>query len=167
MSQVKIRKEEPGDEARIFEVVADAFPTDAEAQLVDLMRSQNDILSSLVALGDEGIIGHVVVSPIRIEGVSSFMGGIAPLSVFRAHQAKGVGSLLMEAAIEECRNIGLAALFLLGDPGYYTRFGFSRSHIGNEYGAEDGFMQLELQPDVLAGVSGVARYVDAFSESGT
>ena len=57
---------------------------------------------------------------------------------------------------------------VLGDPGYYGRFGFvpaSSQGLQNEYGAEDAFMVRELAEDGLDGVSGLVRYAPAFADA--
>ncbi len=165
---VKIRKERTEDVNAIYRVVEEAFDSKLEAELVSLIRSREQSLLSFVATLGGQVIGHVLVSPITITSSSrGNFGGIAPLSVCPAHQGKGIGSALMFAAIEECRKLGLAALFLLGHPEYYPRFGFTVSHLGNEYGATDAFMQLELVPACLKSVRGKAMYVPAFGEIGT
>lgn len=162
-----IRPESPSDGAAIFEVVGAAFGSTREARLVDLIREREQSLISLVAVCAQGITGHVLVSPITLTGASGMAcGAVAPLSVRPDAQRQGIGSLLMRAAITRSKIIGLSALFLLGNPAYYSRFGFTRSHIGNEYGAKDAFMHLELEARALVGVPGTAHYVAAFAEVG-
>jgi predicted N-acetyltransferase YhbS len=72
----------------------------------------------------------------------------------------------MRAAIEAARERGASALFLLGNPRYYGRFGFRATHVGNDYGATSSFMALELVEGCLEHVRGTAHYVSAFAESG-
>jgi len=159
-----IRGEEVDDIDAIDRVVTAAFgDREQEARLVSLIRQRRQSLVSLVAVDGDEVSGHVMVSPIDI-GVTGKYGGLAPLSVAPDFQGTGIGSKLMEAAIAASRNIGIAALFVLGDPNYYRRFGFTPSHIENEYGATDAFMHLELVPGCLAGVEGTAKYVAAFRE---
>ena len=162
-----VRAESPADQQQIHDVVAAAFNRPQEARLVDLIRERDQVLVSLVAECDAKIVGHVLVSAIALgNDTSETYGGVAPLSVLPAYQREGIGARLMRAAIQQSGQLGLSALFLLGNPGYYSRFGFTRSHIGNEYGATDAFMHLELRPESLAGIQGTARYVDAFSDIG-
>jgi len=163
--QITIHLESPDDKSKIFRVVSSAFEHPTEAQLVDLIRDRNQALISLTAVQDSEIVGHVLVSPIAIEPASpGLYGGLAPLSVLPRLQRKGIGSLLMQEAIARSREIGLSALFLLGHPDYYARFGFTRSHIGNEYDATDAFMHIELDHASLTNVEGIAKYVEAFAE---
>lgn len=155
------------DHKVVFEVVRSAFGEDTEAELVDLVRSRNEALISLVAGIDGSIVGHVLLSP--IEMVPTFkgrLGGVAPLSVLPSFQNQGIGGLLMKAVISQSLSLGLDALFLLGNPAYYSRFGFATSHIQNEYGATGAFMHMELKKGCLEGATGLAKYVSAFAEVG-
>ena len=165
---ILIRDETPDDIDSIDNVVRDAFDNnEEEPQLVRLIRERRQSLISMVAVDGADIVGHVMVSPIELSTTSSYeFGGVAPLSVSPQRQRSGIGGLLMKAMIEESANINLAALFLLGNPAYYQRFGFVASHIGNEYGATDAFMHLELLTECLAGQSGTAKYVKAFQDAG-
>jgi putative acetyltransferase len=50
--------------------------------------------------------------------------GLGPISVLPEHQARGIGSRLMQEALQSLRNRGASGCVLVGDPGYYRRFGF-------------------------------------------
>lgn len=159
----QIRPATPGDAADIHHIVTSAFGREDEARLVQLIVDRGQALISLVAVSGDEMVGHVLVSPIEL-AAGIRCAGIAPLSVLPVHQGRGFGSALMNHAIVAAREAGFDALFLLGDPDYYHRFGFRAARVGNEYGATDAFMALELRHGCLQGVSGTARYVDAFSE---
>ncbi len=162
-----IRQEAPSDIEGISLVVESAFQRTLEAQLVSLIRSREQSLLSLVAVLDGGIVGHVMLSPIELNPApKGDFAAIAPLSVLPRHQGNGIGIMLMRSAIAESRDLGFAALFLLGSPNYYPRFGFTASHIRNEYGATDAFMHLELEAMSLQSTQGKAKYVSAFQELG-
>ena len=92
--------------------------------------------------------------------------GIAPLAVVPGRQNERIGSQLMRNVIERAKAQNVDALFLLGHPAYYPRFGFAQTHIKNDYGASDAFMALELRAGCLAGVAATAKYVDEFSDVG-
>ena len=91
---IAIRREAPGDEAAIRAVHTAAFPTGAEAQLVDAMRANGHATVSLVALLDDRIVGHVSFSPVTIRtrgrAAVHFTGlGLAPISrVLCAHSRR-------------------------------------------------------------------------------
>src|SRR5262249_31672579 len=128
---------------------------------------------SLVAEVDGAVVGHILFSPVTLEGATVSGLGLAPVAVRPAWQRKEIGSRLTRAGLEACRGLGVGYVVVLGWPKYYPRFGFqlaSRFELGNEYGATDSFMVLELQPGCLAGLSGIVRYAPEFgmlgSESG-
>ena len=56
-------------------------------------------------------------------------------------------------------------MVVLGHPGYYPRFGFHRASelgLGNEYGADEAFMAVELRPGGLP-AGGLVRYGPEFA----
>lgn len=92
--------------------------------------------------------------------------GLAPMAVLPSHQRRGIGSALVRAGLQHCRQLGIGAVAVLGHPDYYPRFGFrpsTRFGISSEYDAPaEAFMVLELQEGYLAGRSGVIRFHPAF-----
>lgn len=151
------------DHASVARCIELAFDSMAEVDLVDRLRKSSDLLLELVSEQAGHINGSVVVSALRLEPNPGLTcGAIAPLSVLPDHQRQGIGTQLMLASIEECKALQLDALFLLGDPAYYSRFGFRRSSLASDY-PEDYFQELELSPGCLQGVSSRAIYARAFS----
>ena len=156
----------------IHEVVRRAFGSETEADLVALLRQRGNSRFEAVAMVGEHVVGHIVASPIELVPAPGAVLpdlaalGIAPLSVVPELQGQGIGGLLMHHLIDAARHARIDALFLLGHPGYYPRFGFARSQVGNEYGATDAFMSLELTEKCLAGLQATALYVSAFGEVG-
>ena len=142
-----------------------AFPTTAEADLVDALRSNDNLLVSLAAFDDSQLVGHIAFSPVSI-GVADPVGaGLAPVAVLPSHQGRGFGARLVRAGLEACQAEGIEYVVVLGDPEYYQRFGFvpaSSFGLDNEYGAQDEFMVLELKKDCLSGVAGLVRYGEEF-----
>ena len=63
-----IRPEQPADWPAVHAVHCAAFPTDAEARLVDRLRANGKAAVSLVAAVDGQIVGHVLFSPVTIGG---------------------------------------------------------------------------------------------------
>lgn len=116
-----IRAEQPEDTAAIGDVVIAAFGRPDEARLVDELRTDGDIAASLVAVLDSKIIGHVLLSKMQAPFHAV---ALAPLAVHPAYQGQRVGGALMRTAIARARLLGAEAIFVLGDPAYYSRFGF-------------------------------------------
>jgi putative acetyltransferase len=163
-----LRSERFEDAAAIRAVNAAAFETSAEAELVDILRAQAAPLVSLVAEQAGAITGHILFSPVTLAGAPELaIMGLAPMAVLPAEQGRGVGSALVRAGLERCRQLGCGAVVVLGHADYYPRFGFvraSRFGVGCEYDVPDElFMALELEPGSLRGKSGKIRYHPAFA----
>ena len=124
-----IRPEKPADIAAIDEVVAAAFEQRAEADLVQRLRDNGDMVLSLVADDEGAIIGHVAFSRLWIEQAGARSPGIslAPVSVLPDRQRKGVARALIGAGHLRLKTLGAKIVFVLGDPDYYRRFGFSHA----------------------------------------
>ena len=72
----------------------------------------------------------------------------------------------VRAGLEECRRSGVAAVFVVGHPSYYPRFGFApapKFAFNCEFDVPDeAFMAAELIPEVLAGHSETVQFHEAF-----
>ena len=164
---ILLRPETPDDQAAIFGVVSLAFKNSSEAKLVDMIRQRNNSRLATVACSGELIVGYALASPLTFEPSNNLTClGIAPVAVTPARQGENIGSKLMFQIIRLAREQNVDALFLLGDPLYYRRFGFAPTHIDNEYGATDAFMALELRDGCLNGMKALAKYVGEFSDIG-
>ena len=162
-----VRNEEEKDLVAVHAVNASVFESSAEANLVDALRKQAHPVVSLVAEDSKAIVGHILFSPVSLSGHPGLkIMGLAPMAVTLAHQNKGIGSALVRAGLERCKELGFGAIVVLGHPEYYPRFGFSpsaRFGIGCEYEApEEAFMVVELQPSYLRSKSGTIKYHAAF-----
>jgi len=164
---MRIRTEEEKDWPAVYAVNAAAFETLVEAKLVDALRQQARPIVSLVAENDEAVVGHIMFSPVSLTGhADAQLMGLGPMAVAPKHQRKGIGSALVPAGLEHCKQLGFGAVTVLGHPEFYPRFGFapsSRFGIGCEYEVpEEVFMVMELQPEYLRGASGTIKYHAAF-----
>ncbi len=117
-----IRDEALGDQPAIHEVHARAFRGPAEAKLVDNLRQSGDVVISLLAAGGDRSLGHILLSKLRAPMRALALGPVAVLPDF---QRQGIGSALIREGLERARHDGWEAVFVLGDAGYYSRFGFS------------------------------------------
>lgn len=86
---------------------------------------------------------------------------LGPLAVSCSHHGSGVGSELMRTAIRSAALLGHGAIILVGDPAYYSRFGFS-NELTDKIAMpgpfeRERFLALELIVDHLTGCSGVIR----------
>jgi putative acetyltransferase len=167
---IAIREEQPGDAAAIHRVVAAAFKSRTEADLVDKLRANGRFALSLVAVQGGAVVGHVLLTDVMVagHGLVPRGAGLAPLAVRPTFQRRGIGAMLVRAALERAARAGYGFVCLLGDPAYYQRFGFrpaSTLGLVSEFDAPpEAFLAIELAPGALAGVSGTVRYLPEFAE---
>ena len=126
-----IRREAPGDERAIHDLVKRAFApmpfADGDEQdLVDTLRERGELVLSLVAVDPEGaIIGQVAFSPTTIDHAECGWFQMAPVAACPTLQHCGIGSALIREGIERLRRSGAMGIAVVGDPAYYERFGFA------------------------------------------
>lgn len=95
--------------------------------------------------------------------------GLAPIGVLPEFQRQGIGSRLIERGLQECKKSEYDLVVVLGNPRYYTRFGFARAKargLDNEYGADEAFMVMELRKGALDRLKGMVKYAPEFKEAG-
>jgi putative acetyltransferase len=83
----------------------------------------------LVAESEGEIVGSVIFSSVHIAGSkvqSAYI--LAPLAVAPNVQRMGTGRKLIEVGLSLLRKRGADLVFVLGDPRYYGRYGFSSEH---------------------------------------
>lgn len=165
-----IRRESDRDIAAIRQVVERAFGRPSEADLIEMLRQAGKATVSLVAVLDGHPAGHVLFSPVELAPAHvAFKGaGLGPVSVLPEFQGQGIGSGLIRQGLDTCREAGVTVVVVLGDPGYYSRFGFARAGdhgLGNEYGVGEHFMALELQEGAMAQAAGMVRYQPEFAQA--
>ncbi|TDD50674.1 N-acetyltransferase [Nonomuraea terrae] len=125
-----LREERAGDGQAVRDVHLQAFG-DHGLVVADLVDSLRDTIPpedglSLVAEQDGRIVGHVMFTrslldaPRRLVDVHV----LSPLGVVPEVHQRGVGSALVRRGLETIAERGTPLVFLEGDPGYYSRFGF-------------------------------------------
>jgi len=72
---------------------------------------------------DEGVIGGAIRCwPIRIEAYDALL--LGPIAVHPTRQGEGLGGLMIRDVLKRAGPAGWDRVLLVGDPPYYTRFGF-------------------------------------------
>lgn len=166
--EATVRNETPGDAEAVHRVQEWAFGRPDEANAVDLLRARNKAALSLVAVKDGQVVGHILFSPVTVSSAPKTLkaAGLGPLGVLPAYQRQGIGTLLVEAGIEKCREGGYGCVVVLGHAHFYSRFGFapaSRFNLKCQWNVPDEtFMALVLREDALRGCSGVVQYEPEF-----
>jgi putative acetyltransferase len=165
-----IRQETASDAEAVFRVEREAFGEEVEARLVEALRAGGHVLLSLVAEVDGEVVGHIVFSPMTIESETDSRSYpavcLGPLAVAPSRQRQGIGSALIEAGLAQLGSAGHGAVFLLGHPSYYPRFGFqpAREFDVHFQDDRDAFMAIELREGALDGVSGQVKFAPEFEE---
>jgi len=163
-SRLYIRLETKADIPVIRRIHQMVFPTWAESELVDHLQTDGDGVVSLVAQRGGSLAGHVLFSRLRAadcEGLNCV--ALGPLGVLESHRRKGVGTTLVTEGIKILSGQGCDIVFVLGDPAFYRRFGFSAELAAKFKTPYDGPHQQAL---ALTGrgreAHGVVRYAPAF-----
>jgi putative acetyltransferase len=168
-SHMEIRTEQLQDRDAVYQLNVAAFGRECEANLVDQLRSVASTFS-LVAVDVDRVVGHIMFSPVAIDGEGEsqrLILGLAPVSVLPSEQGRGIGSLLIRQGLAACGRMGAKAIVVLGAPEYYRRFGFKSAKeqgLRCEYdGSDEAFMVLELVEGALENCAGIVRYRPEFS----
>lgn len=167
---IEVRPAEPQDAADIRRILLAAFPTGAEADLVQRIEADGDAVISLVAADHNEITGYVLFSRMAIEGGGRVIRGLGlgPVAVDPRAQQAGIGSALIRAGLGIAKAYGEELVFVLGEPEYYGRFGFSAETAQPFSSPYSGpyLMALPLQEGFTPPAAGRADYAAAFTSLG-
>lgn len=174
---MKIRQEQVQDYKNVFKVITEAFKKitysdQTEPFLVKRLRKSDAFVPelSLVAIIDEQIVGHIILTKITIENENQNFPSLAlaPVSVLPKYQGQGIGGQLIKTAHEIAKNLGHQSIILLGHEHYYPRFGYRQTA---DFGIKLPFdapkencMAIELTKNALQNVTGTVVYSNAFFE---
>jgi putative acetyltransferase len=152
-----IRDETPRDIPAIRAITTAAFAdmaysTYTEAAIIDALRAAGMLTLSLVAEDAGEIIGHIAFSPVLINSHNQGWHGLGPIAVRPDRQKTGIGSVMVKEGLVRLKSLGSKGCVLVGDPGYYRRFGF-RAHPGLRFDGvpPEYFQILSLDGGVPAG----------------
>lgn len=129
---MEIREERAADAAVVDALIAEAFrgrpySSGTEPAIMAELRRNGAASLSLVAQEGGAVVGQVVFSPATLNGRETGWQCLGPVAVRPDRQRRGIGSALIRTGLERLRAAGAAGCLLVGDPGYYRRFGFRGS----------------------------------------
>lgn len=158
--QILIRPESDRDHAAIHDLTKRAFAPmpyadGDEQELIDKLRAAGALAISLVAERDGAVVGHIAFSHAFAADGSSGWFALGPVSVEPGLQRQGVGKKLISTGIQMLRARDAAGCVLVGNPRYYSRFGFKPfPNLAPGGQPAEFFMILPLRvtvPDVVVG----------------
>jgi putative acetyltransferase len=126
---IHIRHESAEDAQAIHDLTARAFApmpfADGDEQMLPArFRSAKALSLSLVAELKGKIVGQLTLTPaIAANGAPGWF-ALGPISVDPSYQKQGIGSTMIAAAITWLRAQNAAGCALVGNPAYYSRFGW-------------------------------------------
>jgi putative acetyltransferase len=162
---VIIRPARTEDAATIRSILVAAFGRPTEANLVQRLLDDNELVLALLAERDDTACGCVAFARLAVESPNGHRDavGLAPLAVMPGERRQGLGAALTRKGLLLLAEQGETLVFVVGDPAYYTRFGFdpaaARSFASPYAGSH--FMALRLTDHAPA--SGVVHYPGAFA----
>jgi putative acetyltransferase len=165
-STLILREEAAADRHAIDRLHQTAFDGRTEANLVKALCREQAVVLSLVAEEDNRLVGHVLYSRVMIEtGIDLVPGlALAPLAVEPARQRRGIGTHLVQEAQRRLAARGEGIVFVVGDPAYYGRFGFSIAAARQFETPYDGPHVMALALNRGVPTCGIVHYPVAFAE---
>ncbi|KAF1303788.1 GNAT family N-acetyltransferase [Candidatus Enterococcus willemsii] len=170
----QLKKISSNDYKQVDELIHQAFEKSdhgytGEAELVRKLREEANYSKELeyIAIQDNQIIGHGLLSEVTLYSENTELIGLclAPLCVLPDYQGNGVGKALLTALEKQASDYPFISI--LGDPTYYTRFGYqiaAKFHIEAPFPVPtEAYLIKELHPASLANVSGTISYPSAFN----
>ncbi len=166
----EMREETFSDQDAVRRINEIAFEQGHEAAIVDKLRKSCKEYYSFVAVNQDTVIGHILFTPVTIDGSNLIGMGLAPMAVLPSYQNQGVGSSLVRHGLQHLQRSDCPFVIVLGHSKYYPRFGFEQaSHYKLkcqwEGVPDEAFMVVIFDRDVLPGEGGIARYRAEFDEA--
>lgn len=101
------------------------FSDGSEPDIIDRLRRDGDLTLSLVAMRGQELVGHVAFSPATVGTESQGWHALGPVSADPELQKQGIGKAIVTDGLSRLSNLGAKGCVLIGNPRYYSRFGFS------------------------------------------
>ncbi len=165
---MNIFPEVSGDFDAISALVETAFGRPQEARLVETLRKTGRLAVALAGFDRGGMLaGYAALTVVSVGSLHGRALGLGPVAVMPRKQRRGFGAALIKAALRAAKEAGFGAVFVLGDPEFYGKFGFTRADVYGlacEYDTpKEFFLALELVPGALKEARGTIHYAREFA----
>lgn len=163
---IQILKDDDTQDDEIRKVIINAFKDTSEAILVENIKRESDYYISYIAKDGDRIVGHVMISPMLINGERNVL-SLAPVSVLEEYANRGIGTRLIKSVLSDaCSNTDYKVITVLGSDHYYSRFGFigfDDTRFKLPFDIEKRFFQvMEIEKGFLEKITGTFHYPEYF-----
>ncbi|WP_462258972.1 GNAT family N-acetyltransferase [Vagococcus teuberi] len=162
---MKLRTIRNEDYKNVKEVITKAFEQsnhghNGEATLVETIKELPTYNQELevVAFVDNDIVGHGLLSEAVVKNDTNDLKGLvlAPLSVVPDYQNQGIGSHVMLELEKRAKETKHAFITILGDPSFYSRFGYvpaKNAHVSCPFDVPSEYLLMKkLKPEMIEGI---------------
>lgn len=118
----RIEAETPADAAAVEALVLAAFGPGRFAKTAERLREHSGIAAAFVARDGGRVIGSVRLWRITVDETPALF--LGPIAVASDSRKGGLGADLVQACVDHAARVGVDIL-LVGDMGYFERFGFA------------------------------------------
>ena len=122
VTPIRIEREGSGDAAAIDALVLAAFGPGRFAKTAERLREAAALAAGFSVFEGERLIGSVRLWSITVGAARSVF--LGPIAVDASSRRGGLGAELVQHCIDEARAMKLDGVLLIGDPPYFSRFGF-------------------------------------------
>ena len=158
---LEIKNQSPADQSAIENLLDLSFGSSRKKKSAYALRAGKQPVPglSLVARNDGNLVGSIQFWPLSLDLTDGEIAGkgvllLGPLAVHPDKQNLGIGRALIEEGMNRASAAGYAAAILVGDPAYYSKFGFGHECVSG--------LELSLESD-QARVQGRELVKDALS----
>lgn len=102
-----------------------AFPEEDLLPLLSDLLGRDDVVSLVAEAPSGDLTGHAAFTICTLPGSDAPLALLGPVAIAPEHQHKGIGTALIRDGFARMTDAGMARVFVLGDPAYYSRLGFT------------------------------------------
>ena len=145
-NELAIRNSTAADSAAVEALYARAFPDEDLIPLIRELIEDTELVISLIATIGNEVAGHGLFTCLpNCRNTNRKAALLGPLAVDPARQRAGIGSAIVQHGLQKLEKENTDVVFVLGDPGYYSRFGFMpESYIAPPYSFPEHLKETEL-----------------------
>lgn len=159
-----IRTEVPSDILAIDDLLREVSSGSIVAERVMKLRENGQRTLAIVACDDFGkVIGFVMFSPVTLNDEEVNWQALSSLYLTPSYRQRGIARQMVEEGLTSLSELGYPACVVIGDPEYFSRFGFKNNELFSTL--SDPLLIVELEENVCRDKKGIIRYGVEFSES--